>query len=116
MTLPDGPKAPTVVQMIQWLLDPLSYMENAARRYGDIFTARVGWDFSPHVFVSNPQALQQLFSGDPKKFSPFTSSYQGFVKPLVGENSANSYLKRGGTRRGRRTLNSRLGRTPTQVV
>lgn len=83
----DGPKSPALVQMVQWLADPIGYMETARQRYGDIFTAQVGLDLSPHVFVSNPQALGQIFTGESKEFSPFSESVNNFLKSFFGEHS-----------------------------
>lgn len=69
MKLPDGPKASPFLQMFQWIADPVKYMENAAKNYGDIFTARILGNNGYFVFVSNPQALQQILSNDRKQFS-----------------------------------------------
>jgi cytochrome P450 family 110 len=62
--LPDGLKAPAVIQMMQWLVDPLSLIENCAKRYGDIFTLCVSPNLTSTVFISNPQALQEILTGD----------------------------------------------------
>lgn len=87
MRRPDGPKSPPLVQLVQWLADPIRYMETAAQRYGDIFTAQVGFDLSPHVFVSNPQAIGQIFTSESKQFSPFSESLDNFFKAFFGEHS-----------------------------
>ena len=42
-------------------------MEACAKRYGDIFTLRIGRVFTPQVFISNPQLIQEVFSTDPKQ-------------------------------------------------
>jgi cytochrome P450 len=83
----NGPKSPRLVQMLQWVADPISYMEMAAQRYGDIFTTQVGWNLGPQVFVSNPQAIEQIFTGESKKFSPFHESSKNYVKVFLGEHS-----------------------------
>jgi len=57
MKLPQGPQTPALVQMLQWIASPMSFMETCAKRYGDIFTMQLN---GPAVFVSNPQALQQI--------------------------------------------------------
>ena len=98
MKPPDGPKSPSLVQLIQWIADPIGYMETAAQRYGDIFTAQVGFDLNPHVFVSNPQAIGQIFTGESKQFSPFPESLDNFFKAFVGEHSI---LRVGGDRHRR---------------
>lgn len=80
--LPSGPKTPPVVQMLQWMANPISFMENAVERYGDIFTILVGWNFQPAVFVSNPQALQKIFT-DTKFQAP--GSAERIFQPLLGD-------------------------------
>lgn len=36
MKLPNGPQSPAIVQMLQWIATPMSFMEACAKRYGDI--------------------------------------------------------------------------------
>jgi cytochrome P450 family 110 len=67
MKLPNPVKTPALLQMMQWILTPLSLMEDCAQRYGDIFTLTVGSKLTPIVYVSNPQALQEIFTGDSTK-------------------------------------------------
>jgi len=83
----NGPKSPPLVQMLQWIADPIGYMETAAQRYGDIFTTQVGWNLGPQVFVSNPQAIGQIFMGEPKQFSPFNELFNNYAKSFFGEHS-----------------------------
>ncbi|MBW4503282.1 MAG: hypothetical protein KME57_27905 [Scytonema hyalinum WJT4-NPBG1] len=45
MKLPNGPQTPRLVQMLQWIVSPMSLMETCAKGYGDIFTLQV--TFSP---------------------------------------------------------------------
>ena len=67
MKLPDGPKIPPWLQLIQWIANPVSYMEAARERYGDMFTG-VGIHAQPNVIVSNPQTLKQILT-DTKEFT-----------------------------------------------
>lgn len=60
-----GPQTPTIVQTLQWIFFPMSYMEKWAKRYGDIFTLRLSKDI---VLISNPQALQEVLTKDTKDF------------------------------------------------
>jgi hypothetical protein len=62
MTLPDGPKTLPFLQLIQWIANPLALLETSRQRYGDPFILRLG-SFAPLVFFSNPQALQEIFTG-----------------------------------------------------
>ncbi len=85
MKLPEGPKTPPIVQMLHWLADPLGYMEAMRERYGNIFTTRVGWNCNPQVFVSDPQAIEQIFTSKSEDFNSLPEWHRQFVKPLVGK-------------------------------
>ncbi|MBN3899657.1 MAG: cytochrome P450 [Nostoc sp. NOS(2021)] len=85
LKLPNGPETHPWVQMYQWLTNPLEYIEDCAKRYGDIFTLQLGQNFAPQVFISNPQAIQQIFSTDPKKLD--SGSRAGVQAPLLGRQS-----------------------------
>ncbi|MEO1373501.1 MAG: cytochrome P450 [Cyanobacteria bacterium J06635_10] len=65
MKLPNGPKTPAFIQTLQFILNPLALLENCAKRYGDIFTLQLK---KTVVFVSNPQALQQILTNDNKSY------------------------------------------------
>ncbi|BAZ50100.1 cytochrome P450 [Nostoc sp. NIES-4103] len=86
MKLPDGPKSPPIMQVIQWMFNPLDYLEEAVNRYGEIFTGRMGLNGAPIVLVSNPQAIQQIFQGEFKEFG-FAIEQKKFLEPLVGKYS-----------------------------
>jgi unspecific monooxygenase len=85
LKLPNGPKTHPWVQTYQWLTNPLEYMEACAKRYGDIFTLRIGPVFTPQVFFSNPQAIQQIFTTDPKQLD--SGEPAGIKSPLLGRQS-----------------------------
>ncbi len=82
--LPDGPQQPRLLQLIQWIADPLSYLDTCAERYGDTFTLRLA-TFEPIVFLSDPQAIQEIFTADAKQFD--SGRTNGIVRPLVGDHS-----------------------------
>jgi hypothetical protein len=84
MKIPDGPKTPRWLQKIQWTMDSLSFMDAAVQRYGDIFNAPVIGNTATVLLVSNPQALQQIFSSDTKQF---TAPANQLLQPLVGNHS-----------------------------
>ncbi len=85
LQLPDGPKNHPWLQTYKWLTSPLEYMEDCAKSYGDIFTLRFGPVSKPQVFVSNPQAIQQIFSTDPKHLD--SGGAAGVQSPLLGKQS-----------------------------
>ncbi|MBD2452162.1 cytochrome P450 [Nostoc sp. FACHB-152] len=85
LKLPDGPKTHPWVQTYQWLTNPLGFMEACAQRYGDIFTLRIGPVFSPQVFISNPQAIGQIFNTPPQLLD--SGAPAGIKAPLLGQQS-----------------------------
>ncbi len=85
LKLPEGPQTHPLVQTFQWLTSPLEYMEACAQRYGDIFTVRIGPTFQPQVFISNPQAIEQIFTTDPKQLDSGESA--GFSSAFFGRQS-----------------------------
>ena len=82
--LPDGPKVPRLIQTIRGILQPLKYIEKAAQEYGDFYTTKFA-GFPTQVIISNPQAIQEIFTADSKMFN----SAQGnqVLRPLLGEYS-----------------------------
>jgi hypothetical protein len=45
--LPDGPQDYPWIQTFQWLKDPLGYMEECTKNYGEIFSLRIDPVFKP---------------------------------------------------------------------
>ncbi|MGV0104942.1 Cytochrome P450 [Nostoc sp. DSM 114160] len=86
MQLPNPLKTPPLLQKIQWVADPVSFMENAAQQYPDIFTAEVIGFGETVVFVNHPQAIKEIFTNDRKKFL-FVGKVNRIFEPLAGEYS-----------------------------
>jgi unspecific monooxygenase len=82
--LPDGPQQPRLLQLMQWIADPLNYLDNCAQRYGDIFTLKFS-SLGPFVLLSHPQGIQEIFTTDAKQFD--SGRANGIIEPLVGKNS-----------------------------
>ncbi|MUH01471.1 cytochrome P450 [Scytonema sp. UIC 10036] len=82
--LPHGSQAPQWLQKIQWITNPLGYMDAAKERYGDIFNAPVIGNDSCLLLVSDPQALQQIFSGQNNKF---IAPPNRLLQPVAGDRS-----------------------------
>jgi cytochrome P450 len=83
MTLPDGPKSPRFVQLIQWISDPVTFMDKCAKQYGDIFTAQVT-NGEPWVMINHPQAIQEMLNSN-SFHAP--GKVNRIFKPIVGEQS-----------------------------
>jgi cytochrome P450 len=68
----------------RWWKHPLRTLEECQARYGDIFTIRL-----PHegtwVFVSDPDAIKQVFTGDPNLLHAGAANV--VLLPVLGSNS-----------------------------
>lgn len=76
----------SLLQQIQWVADPVGYMETAVRKYPDIFTAKIVGFGGSIVFVNEPQAIQQILTNDRKQFSA-PGELNGILKPILGDAS-----------------------------
>jgi cytochrome P450 family 110 len=83
MKLPDGPKTNRLIQLIQWIADPLTYMDTCVKKYGDIFTTRWG-QLEPFVMLCHPQAIQEMLNSN--AFDAL-GRLNNILKPLLGEQS-----------------------------
>src|SRR5918912_1869170 len=64
-TLPEGPRWGTALTTLGWMTRPFPYLERCHARYGDTFTLRIARE-APWVFVTHPDAVKQVFTGDPR--------------------------------------------------
>lgn len=81
-----GPTNPPIVQEIQWVTNPIGYMDTCFKKYGDIFTATINISGRPIVFVSDPQGIQEILTRDTKEFTA-PGTVNGLLKPLLGSKS-----------------------------
>ncbi|BAY92552.1 MULTISPECIES: cytochrome P450 [unclassified Tolypothrix] len=86
MQLPNQLKKPPFLQRIQWVADPVGYMESAAQQYPDLFTARIIGFGNNIVFVNHPQGLQEILTNDRKKFLAIGKENK-LLQPLLGDYS-----------------------------
>jgi len=63
---------------------PIDFMERCRKRYGRIFTIRLG-PAQNVVMVGTPELAKQVLSGDPKVFR--AGDTNGIFRPVVGSNS-----------------------------
>lgn len=59
-SLPDGPRAPAIVQIARWVASPLQLLDDCKRRFGSVFTftaPRAG----KFVIISDPELVKQVF-------------------------------------------------------
>ena len=86
MQLPNPLKTPSFLQKLQWVTDPVRYMEKAAQQYPDIFTGKIIGFGDTVVFVNHPQAIQEILTNDRNKFVAI-GKMNKIGEPLVGEYS-----------------------------
>jgi cytochrome P450 family 110 len=81
--LPNRIASPAWWQLIVWIADPIGFQDKYSRKYGDIFTMRLG-GLGSFVVVGNPQAVGDIFNQD----SHFdVGSTNALAESLVGKNS-----------------------------
>lgn len=80
--IPPRPKMPRLLRTLNLALRPLEYMDAYSQRYGDFFM--VGSREFPVVYFSHPQAIEELFTTPPDKFTVGRGNQLRF---LVGDNS-----------------------------
>lgn len=82
----NGSKSPHLLQEIQWVSDPIKYMDTCFKQYGDIFNTGVAGKSKELIFVSHPEGIQELLTRDTKEFEA-PGRVNGILKPLLGEKS-----------------------------
>ena len=79
-------KTISLLQQIQWVADPVGYMETAAQKHPNIFTSKIVGFGGALIFVNEPQAIQQILTNDRKQFSA-PGELNGLLKPILGDTS-----------------------------
>ena len=70
--------------LLNWLSRPYELLDECAEQYGDLFTIHF-FGFPPLVFLSDPQAMKEIFALDERYFDVGRANV--ILKPLVGDNS-----------------------------
>ena len=83
-TLPAGPRAPAVLQMMRWIRHPIPMLEDCRARYGDVFTLRFP-TVAPLVLFSNPAAVKEIFTGSPDRLRAGEANV--ILEPFLGPSS-----------------------------
>jgi cytochrome P450 family 135 len=82
--LPPGPGAPRAIQTLQWMYRPIPFMERCRRRYGRIFTTRLG-PAGEVVMIADPEAAKEVLTADPELFR--AGDTNGIFSDVVGAHS-----------------------------
>jgi len=89
MTLPPGPRLPTLAQTLDWVYRPARFMQRCQARYGDCFTVRLlGLSASGParvVFICDPGAVKAIFTADPA-LAPAGAGREA-MEPMFGARS-----------------------------
>jgi cytochrome P450 len=84
MALPPGPRTPAAVQMGEWVLRPIPFLERCHRRYGDFFTVR--FVMGEIVWIADPQVIKQVFTGSPQTLHAGEANAPP-LEPIMGKHS-----------------------------
>ena len=77
-------KIPIWWQRIQWILDPVGYLEAAKREGFDFFQAEVVGFGNGLIFVDQPEAIQYIFTHDRGEFLA-PGEANSLLRPLLGD-------------------------------
>ncbi|WP_392534533.1 cytochrome P450 [Nostoc sp. C117] len=66
--LPDGPEMPRWLRIIKFIAQPIEYIDDFAKIYGDTFTIKSNRGDNHIVYFSQPEALEQIFTADSSYF------------------------------------------------
>jgi cytochrome P450 len=83
------PSKSSFLQLAQWIVDPIGYMESSRQECGDVFIAQIS-RLLPNtnlIFVSDPQVLQRLFTRDRQEEFSAPGSMNKALGPLAGATS-----------------------------
>lgn len=80
------PKIPHLLQKIQWIINPVEYMEGNTKKYPDIFEGKVVGYGGSLVFVNHPQGIQEILTNSRNKLSA-PGEFNDFLKPFIGSHS-----------------------------
>jgi cytochrome P450 len=84
-TLPPGSRTPSLIQALRYARDPLGFLVQLQRRYGDIFTLSFPF-FGRLVYVADPALVKAIFTGPPEQFHAGEANAT-VLEPALGPNS-----------------------------
>jgi cytochrome P450 len=83
--LPPGSRTPSLLQALRYARDPLGFLVQLQRRYGDIFTLSFPF-FGRLVYVADPTLVKAIFTGPPEQFHAGEANAT-VLEPALGPNS-----------------------------
>ena len=96
------PSGPGAVRRLEWILDPVTYLERTKTKTPDFFEEdSLGFGVGSLVVTSQPEAMQFILSRDHKTFSA-PGEFNRILAPLVGD--ASMFILNGNSHQERRQL------------
>ncbi|NET37139.1 MAG: hypothetical protein F6K19_34805 [Cyanothece sp. SIO1E1] len=81
-------RTPALLQTLQWVFNPLGYMETNFQRFGDCFRAEISpVNPEPLILIHHPEAIQYLLTHDNSDEITSPGDVNILAKPILGENS-----------------------------
>jgi cytochrome P450 family 110 len=77
-----SPKFSPIAQKLRWAFDPLKLLKYCAQQFGDLFQL-MSTKERPVVFVSNPQALKEIFTAEASLFD--SGRGNALLQPIFGD-------------------------------
>lgn len=84
MRLPQGPELPAAVQIARFRLRPFEFLDECARRHGDLFTLRFPF-LGELVCASRPESIRRIFAAKSDELR--LGEGNALMRPLFGERS-----------------------------
>ena len=84
-SLPPGPRGPAVLQALRLGRDPIGFVVELQRRYGDVFSLAFP-GFGRLIYVAEPGLVKEVFTGDPTRFHAGEANAT-VLEPALGPNS-----------------------------
>jgi cytochrome P450 len=82
---PPGTRLPPAAQALSYARDPLGFLIDFQRRYGDVFTVRFPF-FERLVYVADPALVKEVFTGSPEQLHAGEANAT-VLEPALGPNS-----------------------------
>jgi cytochrome P450 len=82
---PPGSRWPAAVQAVRYTRDPLGFLIDYQRRYGDVFSVAFPY-FGRLVYVADPALVKSLFTGPPEQLHAGEANAT-VLEPSLGPNS-----------------------------
>jgi len=76
-------KQPKVLQKIMWILNPIKYLENASKKFPDLFLSKAF--VNDTVYVYSPEIIQKIFTSDYSVFEAPGNNYT--LELMLGKRS-----------------------------